>query len=139
MSLDYQLSEIENWQELCVRLESEKKEEWHMTPLQPKTHALVWASMLIEMGTINEKNVDEWDFRLRCIYRLDLGPTNKHYMPTREDIEKHIGLRVNVVTVSRAKFMTRCKKMLEQAVKDEIWRDNREAASAFDGGMKVPA
>lgn len=138
MSLDYNLSEIENWQELCVRPESEK-EEWHITPLKPKTHALVWASMLIEMGTITEKNVDEWDFRLRCIYRLDLGPTSPKNKPTREDIEKHIGLRMNVRTLPRNQFMTRCKKMLEQAVKDEIWRDNRKAASAFDGGMKVPA
>jgi hypothetical protein len=57
---------------------------------------------------------------------MGLGPTDDKDRPTRDDIEQHIGLRTNVYTISRARFMTKAKKMLEQAVKDELWSYNRQ-------------
>jgi len=122
MSLDYRLSEIENWQQLCIRSTDEGRQR-----LARKTNALVWAGLLVELGTITAKNVDEWDFRLRCIYRIGLGPTEDEDRPDLIDIRQHIGLRTNVSTSTRAQFMKRIKQMVEQAVKDEIWTANHRS------------
>lgn len=122
MSLDYRLSEIENWRELCLRPSEEHPGSQR---LARKTNALVWAGLLVELGSITQKNVAEWDFRLRCIYRIGLGPTDDEDRPNREDIEQHIGLRTNCGNLTRAGFMKRVKEMVEQAVKDEIWAAER--------------
>jgi len=126
MSLDYQLTEIKNWETLCVR----KNEGGEGARLNPKTNALVWASMLIDLGSITPANVDEWEFRLRCLYRIDLGPTAREDTPVREDIEQHIGLRMNVIDESRAYFMKRIRKMLEQVIKDEMAAAARKERAA---------
>lgn len=128
MSLDYKLSDIENWRERCLR---QSEEQPGKQRLARKTNALIWASLLVDLGGIDEYNAEEWDFRLRVIYRMGLGPTDDKDRPTREDIEQHTGLRTNVYTLTRAKFMTKAKKMLEQAVKDELWSyHNQQRKSA---------
>ncbi len=123
MSLDYKLSDIQGWREQCLRPSEEHPGK---DRLARKTNALIWASLLVDLGCIDEGNVDEWDFRLRVIYRMGLGPTDDKDRPTRDDIEQHIGLRTNVYTISRVRFMTKAKKMLEQAVKDELRSYNRQ-------------
>lgn len=124
MSLDYRLTMIDNWREVCLRPSEEHPGSQR---LARKTNALIWAGLLVELGTITKKNADEWDFRLRCIYKIGLGPTEDKDRPNIVDIVEHIGLRTNVGTETRRHFMNRVRDMVEQSVKDDLWSEDRKA------------
>jgi hypothetical protein len=81
--------------------------QWHAV-----TDCLIWASISLDLGTITEKNVDEWTWRISLYQRLR-GPYLKSkdgaFRITRKDIEDHIGMRTNVITEIRSKWL---KKVL---------------------------
>jgi hypothetical protein len=95
--------------------------------LRGVTHVIVWQTMLVDLGSITEKNIDEWMFRTRLASRFtgDLpinefrGKNHLHRNITREELMDHIGLRTNVVSKSRAIWL---KRMLQLAIR-EVERD----------------
>lgn len=87
----------------CKDVEAIKTdEEW------PVTNALIWSTLVLQIGTITDKNIDEFCERMsicqKCFGALMVNPKGEDRWITRKDIEKRIGLRTNVTTESKSKF-----------------------------------
>jgi hypothetical protein len=83
------------------------------------TDAIVWASLVYDLGRVTEKNVDEWLFRQEFARRVDdfypFYRGAQRSTLTRADIERRIGLETNVTTTSRAAFQ---RKLIDKVVND---------------------
>ena len=106
MSLNWNLSKIANHETLAWTKDG---------TLNPRTEALIWSTLALDIGRITEKNVDEFWRRLD-LYQHSvgalLGNVNGDIFLTRDDVVAHIGLRVNVTTKSRREWHTRMKSIL---------------------------
>lgn len=86
---------------------------------------MIWGSVAVDIGEITEKNIDEWVFRLRFLDRLGRGITNT---PVPESVVRRwIGLKMNVVTEPRKKWM---KKRLDRLERDVEYAIKNEAVQA---------
>jgi len=117
MSLSYDLTKIENHENLCwYDWEDEKL-------LSPVTESIVFACMYVEMGTITKANAEEFYTRYVMFCRAS-GMTNKR---TLSDIKAHIGLRTNVCGDSRH---TKNKIQFENKVL-RVLRDGAETSLRY--------
>lgn len=98
MSLNWDISEVKD-------LESIKtEEEW------PKTEALIWQTMFVDMGSITEENYVEFFMRMRILAAVqDLTFPPYPFDLTIEDVERRIGLHTNVSNVSMHSFLMKLK------------------------------
>jgi hypothetical protein len=135
MSLNSDLTAIKNMDKLCYvpdpeTPENERTEEkgWKMNPI---TEALIWITMAVDMGEITEKNVDEFYWRLRFQekfrnYKILIAKSIKDknagrgFNPTYKQIRAHIGLKTNAATATRAKFMVRMIRAMEQEMDETL-------------------
>ena len=111
MSLDWNISKIENFKELWVQDGENKR-------LNRTTDSLIWAAMAVDLGSITEKNVDKWLERLSAISVLDNNCWDD--LVHRHVIERHIGLTCNVCNMTDAKFWNKMKKSLQNKASDKI-------------------
>jgi hypothetical protein len=92
-------------------------EEW------PTTEAIILLTMQVGLGTITEKNIDEFFVRLHVIEAI-FGPmVSRNGEPSRishEDVHRRIGLRVNVTDESKAKWNARVGKILRGRAEGEL-------------------
>jgi len=124
MSLDYRLSDIDDYQNLCWlptgKVKKDGNPELYMNPV---THALIFLQMPILMGRITEKNYVEV-FRRISMYEQCMGAfvsTNKGgYFITLQDVKDHIGLWTNVFEDTFPKFKKELMMRLERYAADEI-------------------
>lgn len=116
MSLDWNLTQIKNYQKVC------RKENGDLAVV---THALIYTMMGIGICSITEKNAAEVYARVAMYEKLhgaqrtafnSQGGVDKIYFTTK-DIRDHIGLRTNASTVPLAKW---CKGKTEWFIRDEI-------------------
>lgn len=108
MSLNYELSKIENWREVCLNSEGN---------LNPTTHSLIFALMAIGCPNITERNfATVWE-RLQIAegvigaYRNCNGEPKKY---TRAEITAHIGLETNVSKKTDLQFYRTLTNFLER-------------------------
>lgn len=96
MSLNYQLTNIRDWQELTGD-----------EGVKPVTQALIFATMAVGMGQITEANAHKFAVRLEVVQRVD-GPymvrDGKPSPLTVADVQRHIGLGTNASTLTDAQF-----------------------------------
>lgn len=94
--------------------------------MSPVTNALIWGTMFVDMGTITADNADEFFARTALQEKLsgayltetsDDGKVHKPRPITYKDVVDHIGLRTNVSTLTRAKWM---KRVVDYAMKDMV-------------------
>jgi hypothetical protein len=107
MSLNFELGDIKNWKTVTAHPDNADK-------MNPVTNQLIWLTLTLAVGTITEKSIDEFWWRMRFIQRLD-GP-NLSYIDekneqidiyiTKQDLRDHLGLRTNVTTMTRAKWFS---------------------------------
>ena len=65
MSLDWDVSKIDNYQEVTTKIVDGKK-KW-----ADETNTLVWGTICgVGLHSITEKNVEEWIFRVRFLKEL---------------------------------------------------------------------
>lgn len=79
-------------------------------------HCFVWGCMIIDLGSITEKNAQEWHQRY-VIANSKVGPfyymTNKKpWVPTLEDVKKRIGRQTNVATKTRKQFINKLARQI---------------------------
>ena len=130
MSLDWNIGQCENWEEL------KSDEEW------PITDALIWATMSVDLGRITEKNVDEFFTRLRMVekihgFLLYKRDENKQQISllTYAAVRRRIGLNTNVVDKSKAYFNKRMVERLRDVAskqlsyQKEAWEHEQRAAA----------
>ena len=79
---------------------------------------MIWGSIAVDLGEVNEKNVDEWMFRLRFLERIGRGITST---PMPESIVRRwVGLKMNVITENRKKWMKKRMDRLERDVEYQL-------------------
>lgn len=116
MSLNWNTADIENNEEVCF-------EEREATPtqrggryLKPLTESFVFGCMSIGIGQWTADNADEVFARLKIIEKLDGSFVRtfndetkewENYSITPEDVQRHIGLHVNVSFESRKEWAQR--------------------------------
>lgn len=133
MSLDYSLGNIPNFKTRCW--EDVPKEQRDRAAgigkrrMNTDTEALIWGSMLIDLGSIRKNNIEEWCFRIDVLKKCGFSWMEQFdddeivpFYPTREAVEEHIGLSTNVSTMTRAKWMNKIKRRLEKEAEQEINR-----------------
>ena len=128
MSLNYDLGEIKNYDDLCW-LPDEVGEDGKKTfSLNPVTRALTFHAMSIGMGEITKKNWKEFFIRVAAYEAVEgvslhgFDEEGKKQFPrpiTKEDVVNHIGLATNVFPkISANEFQKRLAKNL--FISDEL-------------------
>ena len=105
MALECDWREIENWDDL----------NWETT------QSIAFATMLIGMGSITEKNYREFYTRMKMYSNATDGVGWADL--TLDTIKKRIGLKVNVMDTTPLKW----NKRLGQIVRERVSRDLRNA------------
>lgn len=92
MSLNWNLREVENFEGVCFVGEGEERR------LNPITDALIWYTLLIDIGQLTEKTFEEFFARM-VIYDALRSPFyydgTQYRSITREELRQHIGLNTN--------------------------------------------
>lgn len=139
MALQYQLTRINGWQELCFHAALEddphrgiKKGDRVMTPF---TEALIMFTMVVDMGEITEKNYVDFFDRLRFYELLHGRILSTHAdfdgpkLTSLEDVKRYIGLSTNVSFQPEVKWR---KRIIDHYFADlhrkRSWDNNVSAA-----------
>lgn len=129
MSLDYQLKEIKNFEQLCFYMgpDDENPKGPQIKKMNPITYALIWITIPIQCGVITEKNYEQVFKRIYLNEQI-FGAFNRRHgkkkgeiidVPiTLKDVQDHIGLRTNVPCDSEAVF----RKYVTNRIFDEQYR-----------------
>jgi len=95
------------------------------------TDALIWATMMVDIGWDIPKNIDEFVFRV-AYYQKALGAmmsTDAKERPiTSAEVRAHAGMSTNVATTTRKKFYAKVARIVEQRVAEELDADGDAAA-----------
>jgi hypothetical protein len=96
MSLDYKLTDIKDYENLCWGCDA-RGEDY----MNRKTEDLIFATMTIALGEITQKNHIEFYTRI-MMYKF-LSPSALKGI-TLDDVKAHIGLKTNVADTTPLKF-----------------------------------
>ena len=119
MSLDYKLTDIEDYEEKCWGCETRGEDYMNM-----KTEVLIFATMVIDLGEITEKNCIEFYTRM-MMYSMINGCYDSI---TLEDVKAHIGLKTNVPDKTKAKWNRRFGLMARDRVELTMrWKEREES------------
>lgn len=146
MSLNWNLSKIDGYKDVCYERHVGSPEEmgemerrvtltgpdwaWEddshtaLVRLSPITHALIWHTMAIGMGSITERNWQEFYRRVHCRERvagsllLSSEGSPHHIKP--QDVRRHIGLKTNVAEESAAAFNGSTMRILREQAEREV-------------------
>ena len=113
MSLNYDLSEIEDWENRCRVLRDDGTLSHVLSGI---TEALIFATMTIDLGEITQKNHIEFYTRM-MMYKF-ITPRAFEGV-TLDDVKAHIGLTTNVMNTTPLKF----NKKLGLMARDRIGWD----------------
>lgn len=101
MSLSWNVENVKDHKEVCYD---------DTGSLSPVTELLIFTTMHVGLGSITEKNADEFYARMLIVHKLhDIGimiPDGTEQLKP-EDIRKHIGLYTNVSNETRAQWTKR--------------------------------
>ena len=126
VSLDFDYS-------ACHGRESWLQRDWEILD------KLIWGTMIVDIGTITDANISEWLFRMTLGDRILSG---RGYFVMRyqfdEDIpltaahlRKFVGLKTNVTTTTRAKWMkkviSQATSLIESRVSSELQKESMAA------------
>jgi hypothetical protein len=123
MSLDYDFTNVKDWETLHGGL----KEEKDCTPAELheyyKTTNLAWASMVVDLGDITEKNYVDFYIRTNtyqhlfgCFffkYNQELDKSEPYFY-TLEDIKSRIGFTTNVMDKPYSAFYKKVLTILQR-------------------------
>lgn len=124
MSLNWNITKIENRDIVCYNDNGDGD-----CRLSGLTERLIWATLVVDLGKITAKNIDEWLFRLDVAARV-YEDRDGYGAIDREDLTKHIGLETNVIDTTRAGFLRKMTKSLERQANDAVRYATTEATSA---------
>ena len=121
MSLTWSITAVKDFGQLHQTHEDGSYE------LGPTTERLIFLTMQVDLGEITEKNLDEWIFRLALMKKVGWTPRTEI---VRADLERHVGLKTNVHSTTRAQFRTKVIKNLELEVQGELRVKSAKTAAA---------
>jgi len=120
MALTWDLTAIKDSKELCwVPSDEEGKFE-----LGAVTHTLIWASMLIGMNSITEKNSKEFHKRLiefEVVHGAGmLIEDGDARQPTLKEVQSHAGLKTNATVMESRKWGNNIKRLVKEEANRRI-------------------
>jgi hypothetical protein len=122
MALNIDISRIANHETVCFVGDGEAR-EWSAT-----TRSIGFLTMSTDIGEITEANAEEFYIRASLLCDLYGGNSRDGGVPSLADIRAHIGLRSNVLTLTRAKWLANVKKnALPNRLREYKWRLDCEA------------
>jgi hypothetical protein len=132
MSLNWDLTKIENYEELCWN-----KNEDDTVKLNVVTESLIFIGMAIGIGKISKENASEVYGRIAmyeklfgatmCVFK---GNGKEQVFITPEDVYAHIGLSTNVGKETEASFR---KRMTDNFMRDQIRKFEYAVKEDVDG------
>ena len=131
MSLDWSIERVANYKTRCWKPEAEITSR-AQSRLANDTNALIWGAMLLDLGSITEKNVDEWEWRIQFCKEIGenwMDPSD--YYVDRAAIVDHVGLRTNVSTKTRSQWVRRMCKKFERRADEATRRDAERRRNAL--------
>ena len=120
MALHWDLGKIKDYKTVCWINEGADKTLNHVT------ECLIWATMIVDLSSITEKNVEEWMWRiyfLTQLRKIDLvydSVTKDYRTFTEEEIQAHIGLGTNASTLTRTQFVKRWVDVLKRNCDSQV-------------------
>jgi len=125
MSLNWDITAVQNTKELCWFSSEEESEK---VELHPVTHTLIWATMLIGFNKITGKNYK--DFYRRLIeFEIIVGYGMLDYfvdgkresrMPFLQEVQNHIGLLTNATVMDNRKWTKNLARLVHEKAADRI-------------------
>lgn len=115
MALNWDISKCHDHESL------QSDDEWYLT------EAVIWMTMVVDLGRITVTNAVEFATRVR-IYERQFGPSVRKrdesgvmqpYEITLADIERRVGLSTNVTDKTRPQWLKRFATLVEGDVKAE--------------------
>lgn len=118
MSLNVDASRVTDSETVCYRGEGEAR-EWN-----PLTTLIAFTTMSVDIGEITAENAEE--FYCRACLLNDIYASASIERPqeiTLAEIKAHIGLRTNVITLTRAKWLAKVSKVvIPNRLREYKWR-----------------
>ena len=125
MSLNWSMKDVRNYKQLFSEFDSND------TCIAPAVDrfsiwrdSMIWATMFVGLGSVSEKNIDEWLWRLA--FRAQLGRfvstscMGEEINPDREVLERFIGLSTNASNMTRNQFVKKQLEILQREVKQAV-------------------
>lgn len=134
MSLDWDLTKIENYKKKC----------WHETEdgkqsLNGLTETIIYMTMFIGINPITFKNIEEFYLRT-FLHEKVSGPMRTGYSKEKDkfspmyiswqDIVDHVGLTTNASSLTWAQFSKKLKGMAERQIGDAKRLERKKALDA---------
>ena len=120
MSLNWNLEAIKDHKQVCWIGDDD---DAHMNPV---TEVLIWGTMAVGLGSITDKNVDEFAARFRIMEKVHgsflVKGKGKPWLLTDEDFIAHIGLVCNVSNETRAKWAGRIFTNKQTSITEQLAR-----------------
>jgi hypothetical protein len=119
MSLNWNIEQVKDNKQVCWL------EDGQMNPV---THTLIYSTISVGLGSITDKNLDEFVARFRIIEKLH-GPLiwrdGKESLLTDEEITAHVGLYCNVSNETRAQWARRIFVTKQTSITEDYARSFR--------------
>ena len=143
MSLQWDLTKIENHQDLCwLENKDPNKKEGDNFYLNPVTEALIHLSMFTGINRITEKNYKELALRLVELEIIGIAwlpqetdtestshlPNNLKRNPRKDEVKSHIGLSTNVTPRNNRQWGSEVKRIIRDQAQEFI--------RSYDNGEK---
>ena len=110
MSLSVNVEKVYDWKNYCyVKVQDEKTGEEY-DEYHPATKYLAWGSMAIGIGEITQINYK--DVYLRHLFMNKLSTISNVMPVTLDDVRKNIGLKTNVASETKSKWLNRISKSM---------------------------
>ena len=110
MSLNYNLGGIKDYKTVCLDSKGNQK---------AITKDIIFSTMAVDLGAITEKNYFEFHRRLQIF----AAAVDSDYRDLTLDVVKaHIGLTVNVSSITRLQWLRRLNKIMERESREFFYK-----------------
>ena len=125
MSLNWNLTQVENSETLCWIPSTEEEGKFQMNGV---TEVLIWSTILVGFSKITEKNYKTFFRRakeLEVVYGMRgfLVEAESTRMPYIHEVQKHIGLKTNADILTNRKWGSHLRRQIEFTTNELIARE----------------
>jgi hypothetical protein len=130
MSLNWNIKSVKDCKTTCYIGNEDDR------TLNPTTETLIWATMIVGIGDLSQKNAEEFWFRLAIYEKLHGGLRRKweglNVEPvffTAKDVQDHVGLHTNAGFQTRHAWMKHTLETVHRHYARE-WKSMKETVPA---------
>jgi hypothetical protein len=125
MSLNIDISRIADHDSVCFMPTDDGTRQW-----KPITTRIGFTTMVVDIGDITEENAEEFYCRASLISDIYSSASMDPEIPlTLDEIRAHIGMRTNVVTLTRKQWLAKVTKtVIPNRMREYQWRLDRAKA-----------